>query len=256
MKKRRKKEYILISVQVVFAIILIYSIYNIVVWFIENGKTQNMLNEINKFVSNEVITIENNNTTVPEEINVLRVDFNALKEINEDTIGYIKVNNTEINYPVVQTTNNDYYLNHSFNKTYNESGWIFSDYADVFDGTDKNIILFGHNRKDGSMFGSLNNTLNEEWYTNPENQVMKFVTPEGNFNYQIFSIYTTLNEEYYITSDFYNDKSFEDYIANMTNRSVYDFNIDVTTTDNLLTLSTCYSNGNTERLVIHGKLIK
>lgn len=85
-----------------------------------------------------------------------------------------------IDYPVVQASDNSFYLTRSFDKSKNSAGWIFADYRNKLDGTDKNIILYGHNRLDNSMFATLNNTQKESWYNNPENKYITYTTPNRN----------------------------------------------------------------------------
>ena len=99
-----------------------------------------------------------------EVVEQYQIDFKLLKEQNNETVGYIKVNNTNIDYVVVQHNDNSYYLKHNFEKSWNNAGWIFADYHNKLDETDKNIVIFGHNTRDNSMFGTLKSTLNEDWY--------------------------------------------------------------------------------------------
>ena len=127
-----KKGNLLIGfIQVISIIIIIISLYYIYLWYIDNKKTENILNEIyeNANVSSDNISVDND-----LKIEVENIDFNKLINKNPDTIGWIKVLGTDINYPVVQTNNNDFYLTHSFDKSYNKAGWIFADYI-------KNIII-------------------------------------------------------------------------------------------------------------------
>ena len=107
-----------------------------------------------------------NKEIVIKEKDEIKVDNQRLKEISPNTVGYININNTEINYPFVQGKDNNYYLNHNIYDDYSGTGWIFADYRNKLDGTDKNIILYGHARQDGSMFGSLTNISKKEWYLN------------------------------------------------------------------------------------------
>ncbi len=251
-EKHAKKFDKTIIIQILIFLILIYSLYKIGVWFWENYKTQNILSNIENYITEEIVS--ENIDGIVEEKTKLVVDFESLKFMNEDTVGYLKVNNTLVEYPVVQKENNEYYLYTSFDKTYSDAGWIFADYKNTLDGTDKNIVIYGHNREDNSMFGSLNNTLKEEWYTNEENQIISFLTPDGYYEYKIFSIYTIANEEYYITTKF-SGNEYNEFIRTVKDRSIYNFNIDVTESDNILTLSTCHS-GTAERLVVHAKLLK
>ena len=186
---------------------------------------------------------------------MISVDFDELKRINPDTRGWIYVNNTNVNYPFVQSGDNEFYLNHSYDKSYNVAGWLFADYKSDFNRFLKNTVIYGHGRVDQVMFGSLEKVLEESWYTNKENQIIKLSTPEKNTLWQIVSIYTIPSESYYLTHTFENDQAYQKFIDTMLSRSIYDFGNTVTTNDKILTLSTCLDyNGN--RIVIQAKLIK
>ena len=182
------------------------------------------------------------------------VDFDSLKQKNSDTIAWLKVNGTSIEYPIVKTTNNDFYMTHSFDKSYNSAGWVFMDYKDKFDGTDNNMVIYGHNRRDGSMFGTLKNILTEEWQNNTDNFIIPLITENEKSEYRVFSVYRIEKEDYYITTNFGTDNEFQKFIDKIKSRSVKDFEIDVTTNDNVLTLSTCADN-NKYRVVLHAKKI-
>lgn len=183
------------------------------------------------------------------------VDFTNLLKQNKDTVGWLIVNNTNVNYPVVQTTNNDYYLKHAFDRSNNSAGWVYADFRNNFDELSKNTVIYAHGRKDKVMFGSLTNTLSSKWYTNKENQIIQFSTLKYNTMWQIFAIYKYEAESYYITTDFSSDDSFLEFAETMKKRSIYDFGIDLNKDDKILTLSTCY-NDNGIRLVVQAKLVK
>lgn len=183
------------------------------------------------------------------------VDFTELTKQNKDTVGWLIVNNTNVNYPVVQTTNNDYYLTHAFDRSSNSAGWVYADFRNSFDEFSNNTVIYAHGRKDKVMFGSLTNTLKSNWYKNTDNQIIQFSTLKYNTMWQIISIYKIEAESYYITTDFSSTDSYQRFIDTMLSRSIYDFGVDVTTDDKLLTLSTCY-NDNGIRLVVQAKLVK
>ena len=113
------------------------------------------------------------------------INFEELKSQNSDTVFYLKVNNTNISYPVVKYSDNNYYLNHSFDKSKNSAGWLFADYKNKLDGTDKNIVVYGYNRRDGSMFGTLKNILNKEWYDNTDNMDIVYMDIRGKHIYKV-----------------------------------------------------------------------
>ena len=176
------------------------------------------------------------------------IDFDELKKINPDTVGYIKVPNTKVDYVVVKGKDNDYYLKHDFNKKSNSLGWIFMNYKNKNDGSDKNLVIFGHNTSDGSMFGSLASLLKEEIINNKDDLVIDFYTDKDHKKYQIFSIYTIKPETYYINTEFRNDE-FERFKEKVKERSKYKIDVDITNR-NIITLSTCQNYG-VKRLVIH-----
>ena len=223
--------------------IMIFSGIKIIEWINENNHNKNIMSEI----SNAVTTEDN-----IENANKYNIDFESLKQKNSDTIAWLKVNGTEIEYPVVKTTNNGYYMTHSFDKSYNSSGWSFMDYKNKCDGTDKNMIIYGHNRRDGSMFATLQNILTEEWQSNSENFKIAFITEKEKAEYQVFSVYKIEKENYYITTNFENNIEFKKFIDKIKSRSEKDFGIEVTENDNILTLSTC-ANDSRYRIVLHAK---
>ena len=163
--------------------------------------------------------------------------------------------NTNIKYPVVQANDNNYYLTHSFDKIENNAGWIFMDYRNNINALDDNTIIYGHSRIDGSMFGTLQNTLSNNWQSDQDNYVIFMSTPKENMVFQIFSIYTIKSESYYITTQFNNNYEKEKWINTMKKRNIAPINTEVNINDKFLTLSTCKNNQD-ERIVIQAKLIK
>lgn len=246
--KRYKKVILNIIIYMILLFVLIYSGIKIFKWY--NDKTNN--NKIAEQIKSTVIVEDKNEDENKEEYTV---DFKKLKEQNNETVAWIKVNNTNVEYPVLRATNNSFYLNHSFDKSKNSAGWIFADYRNKFDGTDKNIIIYGHNMRDDSMFGSLKNILNSAWYDNEENTNITLYTENEKSIYKVFSIYKIESEDYYIKTEFSNDNEFEKFIETLKKRSIKNFNIDISKEDSILTLSTC-ANNNKYRVVLHAKKCK
>ncbi len=181
--------------------------------------------------------------------------FDELKEINNDTVGWLKVNNTNIDYPVVQAKDNDYYLKNDYYKNSNRHGWIFMDYRNDSINLNRNTLIYGHNLANQKMFGTLRYALNSSWYKKTSNQIITFNTIEKELKWQIFSIYKVPVTNDYLLTTFNNDVECLKFIDHITKRSIYNFKVDFNKDDIILTLSTC-SNGNDQRLVIHAKLIK
>lgn len=247
MKEKRVSKIIIIPTLVLFISTFIYSTYNIVVWYIDGKNNEKMLKETQNLIFEDEIEED-----IIDENTVNNIDLKALREKNNEVVGFIKVNGTNIEYSIVKHKDNSYYLTHSFDKSYNKYGWIFAHYANKFDGTDKNITLFGHNMRNGSMFGSLKNVLTPEWQLNDENLDIIFITDEGKYIYQVFSTYKIYKEEYFATPSFKNNQEFLKFVNTIIKRSTKNYNVEVGEDDQILTLSTCASNNN-YRVVLHAK---
>lgn len=185
----------------------------------------------------------------------LTEDYNKLKSINSDTVGWLKVNNTNIDYPVVKTNDNDYYLKHGFYKNSTVNGWVFMDFRNDVNDLGKNTIIYGHNLKNGLMFGSLRKVINSSWYSKDSNLNITFNTINQKMTWRVFSIYIIDVTNDYIYTYFEDDNDFMNFLNKIKSRSFRDFNTSVSASDKILTLSTCQSNG-TKRLVVHAKLVK
>ena len=186
---------------------------------------------------------------------LMDVNFANLLKENRDTVGWLYVNNTNINYPFVQGEDNSYYLNRAFDGTRSAAGWLFADYRSDLTTFKKNTVIYGHGRVDQVMFGSLEKVLEKEWYTNTDNHIIKLSTPTHNTLWQVFSVYTIPSESYYLKHNFENDTAYLEFLDTIQGRSIYDFNVDLDEDDKVLTLSTCLDfKGN--RIVLHAKLVK
>lgn len=223
---------------IVLILLLSFSTTKIVTWNKENIETKALITELNTIKDTQNDTL----------------NINELKSKNKDTIGWIKVNNTNIDYPLVQSKDNNYYLTHNYNKKKTSAGWIFLDKRNNKDLSNKNNIIYGHSRKDKSMFGTLKYTLNKNWYKNKDNLIIKITTETKKYNYEVFSIYTIEKENYYLQTDFTTKKEYKTFLNILRERSIYDFKTDIENTTSILTLSTCYKDN--QRVVVHAKLIK
>lgn len=211
--------------------------------------------DVSEVANSGVAQIPDNDYWNYMKMPLISVDFNKLLQKNSDTVGWLYVNNTNINYPVVQSGDNSYYLNHAYDRSTNIAGWLFGDYRSDFNSFKRNTVIYGHGRVDSVMFGSLDKTLNKSWYTNTDNQIIQMSTPTQNTLWKIVSIYTIPVESYYLTHNFENDSAYNQFLQTIQSRSIYNFGEALNTTDKILTLSTCKdTKGN--RIVIHAKLIK
>lgn len=265
-KKNKIKTIILIITSSLLLSIFTISLVNILNWNKNNIDNKKIVEEINK--TTEVTEVKNNNNTEfvnkPLDDNddywyyasfdFIDVNLNKLKQKNNDTIGWLQVNNTSINYPFVQSSNNDYYLYHSFDKTNNNAGWIFLDYRNNKELKDKNNIIYGHHRINNTMFTTLLNFLNNDWSNSKDNNIIKISLENENSIWQVISSYKIKAESYYITTNFSSDEEFINFLNTIKERSIYDYGYIANKDDTILTLSTCYDDYT--RMVVHAKLIK
>ena len=238
----KKSKVVTVIIDIILISIILFCTYKIGIWLYDNYKSSQVKKEYKEI--QEKIDNSNINKIKKNEINI-----SELKLKNKDTVGWLKVNNTKISYPIVKTTDNEYYLNRSFDKTNNSAGWPFMDYKNKLDDSDKNIVIYGHNRKNKDMFGTLDKTLNEDWYTNKDNHEIIFITDKEIQKYQVYSVYEVLNEDYYIRTDF-NEEEYKTFLDTVSRRSYYNFNVDIDSSKPTLTLSTCSGNDK-YRTVLH-----
>lgn len=176
-------------------------------------------------------------------------DFeDKLKDINKDYKLWIKIDNTNINYPVVQGEDNEKYLNTSFNLEENKSGCIFIDYKNNIDN-DKNLILYGHNMKDKSMFENINTFKNKDKFEEGKIKIIKAGKEEV---YQVFPVFVVNDDFDKLKTSFTSDKEFKAYVEYMSSMSLYNKEIEVP--EKIITLFTCsYEFDNARTIVVAKK---
>ena len=194
----------------------------------------------------------NNKILDPNKTSIIE-KMNSVKELNSDAVGWITIPETKIDYPVVQTNNNEYYLNHNFNKEKDYNGWVFMNYFNVPDNLDKNTILFAHNRYySGVMFGTLNKVTKKKWYEKYKENLISFSTLYEEMNWEVFSIYTIDVNNDYLKTIFNNEEEWFSFITLIRDRSIFKSDVNIDADDKILTLSTCLDND--QRLVVHAVL--
>lgn len=190
-----------------------------------------------------------------EEVVLPQIDWEALKVMNDDLVGWLYIPDTVIQYPIVQGSDNDYYLTHTFDGTTNACGSIFMDMSNKSDYSSDNTIIHGHNMKNGTMFGSLRKFEEKEyWQSHPYIWIIKENTVA---KYEIFSVGITESASDVYTIEFGSEESFNNYITNRTKLgAIFETGVSVTTEDKLLTLSTCTSSTEEGRRVVQAKLVE
>ena len=222
------KNIILVLLNIIFIITLTISIYKIINWKIYSDKTKTEI------------------TTLQENIHVEEVRDTKNTEIIEQPEKIPKEN------PYWDYINMNM-INVGFNKSYNTAGWVFLDYRNN-STNNQNTIIYAHGRTDKTMFGALRNILNNNWLNNPNNYIIKISTEKENSLWQIFSAYHLPTTNDYLQTTFSGDTEYQIFLEMLKNRSSFNFNTNVSSNDNILTLSTCYNNS--DKMVVHAKLIK
>ena len=247
--------------------VLAFSVWQIVQITAEYQGGENSYKELEQFISTaepfvphrEVATTPEGETyyiepetQVQEEVVYWpSVDFDALQDINPDIVGWICIPGTVINYPITQTTDNDYYLTHLFDRTTNKSGCIFLDCAVSPDFMANNSVLHGHNMKNGSMFARICDYRDQSFYD--AHPYAMLLTPAGKYEIRFFSGYVTdTNADAW--NPYFKEEDFGDWLNKLSRKSYFSSDVVPTTDDRVVTLSTCTYEFEDARFVLHGVL--
>lgn len=259
MKKRRIVSNLILGVAL---IVFLYSAYQLIGIYMEYHKGDKEYEEIVK----EAVEIQLPQQTDEEVSGVvkteseetvrvhssLKVDFGKLKKTNPDVVAWIQFDEPErISYPVVQGQDNDKYLKTTFEGKSNAAGTIFVDVGNQKDFGDRNTFIYGHNMKNGSMFGQLRKYKTKDYYE--KNPYFYIYTPDGKeVKYQIFAVCIVEDTSRSYTRYFENDEQYVDYLNYIKSVAKYDTGVEPAADSKLVSLSTCTNVSDTQRLVIHG----
>lgn len=255
--QKKKKSDVMLTIALIIAIaVFFYAAYNLYHIYTEYKKGTDEYNSIEEMA----VTERDPDTTEiagpdAEPKPPLNVDFDKLRSVNEDVIGWIYVDAlSDISYPIVQGTDNQTYLHQTYEKNYNFAGTIFADYENARDFSDCNTLVYGHNMKNGSMFGHLKK-FSEDQSLYDNDKYFWILTPDKNYRYEIISAYTTG-----VNSDTYTlfkgpGEEFEEYLKRIKSYSeIKTDDTELTIKDKIVTLSTCTGNEST-RFVVQGKRV-
>ena len=229
----------------VFLGLFIYSSIHIYKWYKDNNHNKNQLKTIKEKADVSITKDDNDEESIS-------LNFDELLAINEETVAWINIPGTLIDYSVVRHDDNSYYLYHSFDKTYNGAGWIYADYNTDLDNLSNNNVIYGHSMINRTMFGSLRDVLKSKYLESTDKYYIYLSTPKYDYTFKIFSSYHIKPTDDYIKTSFENGE-FEEWLNMITSRNIINYKTDVNKEDKILTLSTCYSD--TERMAVHAKLI-
>ena len=209
---------------------------------------QNLARETEGETEEELVTEQG------ERYSYARANFEALAEINPDVAGWLSLEGTVINYPIVQGTDNEYYLHHLFTKEYNNTGCIFMDMDNAKDFSDQNTVLYAHHMRNGSMFAELEGYRNQEYYDAHRQLVLQ--TPSGNYLVEPFAGLLSDGYTDYIQIDFQDSDSFLAYVSQMRSQSTFQSDVTVAAEDRILTMSTCRYDVENGRYAVFAKLTR
>lgn len=180
------------------------------------------------------------------------VNFEMLREMNANAVGWLYCEGTLINYPVMQSSDNSYYLKHLYNDQTNSSGAIFMDAQNAPDMSNVNTIIYGHNMKNGTMFTSLMN-YSQQWYYN-QHPVLYYLTEEHDYRIDVFASYETSDGSEAFTVFFDSEPTYANFLQQRRDLSQISSSVPVSTEDNIVTLATCGYNFKNSRYVVQGKV--
>lgn len=181
------------------------------------------------------------------------MNFTALREVSPNIIAWIKLEGTNIDYPVLQSDNNEFYLTHLYNGEYSGNGSIFADYRNSENFTDRNTVLYGHHMTNGKMFAALSDYHEQDFYN--EHPVIDLYTPDGDYKIELIAGTIEDGNSEFIRFNF-TDEEFLSFVGDLGNRSVFESDVNVTAKDCLVSLCTCSSARYNARLLLVGKLLK
>lgn len=246
----KKKKKALILVDILAILLLVGGGYGIKYIYDQKEDEKNAKELTEKIKSEEKNSDDNNWAT---RTNKYR-NFEKLKSDNPDTVAWLIVPGTTIDMPIVKTKDNEYYLDHDYNRKKNQMGWVFADYNATFPELSTNTIIYGHTYRRTTMFSNLKNVLEDKWLNKEKKHIITFDTEKERLKFKVFSVYTIKATNDYLYTSFANKDGYQTYLNREVKRSIYDFKTEVTTNDKIITLSTCYISDK-ERLVVHAKLI-
>ena len=256
-QKKKKKSDVLLTIALIVAIaVFCYAAFNLYHIYTEYKKGTDEYNQIEEMAVTERDADSAEVAGPSAQIKPpIEVDFDKLKSVNEDVVGWIYVDALpDISYPIVKGKDNQTYLHQTYEKNYNFAGTIFVDYENSGDFSDCNTLVYGHNMKNGSMFGHLKK-FREDDKLYKQDKYFWILTPERNYRYEIITAYTTG-----VNSDTYTlfkgpGEEFEKYLETIKGYSeIQTDNTDLTIKDRIVTLSTCTGNEST-RFVVQGKRV-
>lgn len=253
MAKRKEqsegKKFISSIITIICLAVFLYASYGLFDAFIDYYKNRKMLSNLQDIYYN-VDTAED----TKDQANSIRSGFDALLKQNENVVGWITVEGTQIDYPILQSDNNIDYLTENFYGDESRAGSVFLDFRNDITSSNLNTVVYGHRMKDGSMFQHLTKFLDRDFFET--HRTFEFDTLYNSYEAEVFAVYNTLTDFNYIQTDFSSGEEYKQLLLNIQEKSKFKSDVDLSEDDQIITLSTCdYElDQNDGRLVVHAKL--
>lgn len=189
----------------------------------------------------------------PAQVKSSEKDFVELWKESQEIVGWLACEGTVIDYPLMHTGNNDFYLKHLYNGEENSSGSLFLDYRNTGTFTDRNTVIYGHNMKNGTMFRTLTNYKSQEYYD--EHPILTLYTPNGDYLVELLSGTVEDGTCEFVRFDFATDKELLEYIDALQSRSTFRSEVQAEPGDRLVSLCTCSYEWQNARYMVVGRLV-
>lgn len=241
----------------VFIILFIVSSIFVVRYFLTSSKTKSAYTELSDFVAKGTTSSEVSGETEENPKDNRLEAYAELKERNEDFFGWIKIADTNIDYPVMYTEEPEFYLRKNFEKEYSDAGSVFLDYRYDENERNNNLLVYGHNMNDGSMFADILKYKKQDYYN--EHSVIEFDEIDKLGKFQIFAIFeegTSGGFAYFNDIYYSSNYQFKEFIKTLKKKSLYDTGVTPKYGERLLMLSTCETTAGEGRFVVVAKEIK
>lgn len=255
-KRNMMKKIVSNLVTVVCLGVFFYAAYGLFDIFMDYYQNRKMLSDVQETFYNAASAEESDTQDEDNSSRTIRPGFKELLKQNSDVVGWITIDGTQIDYPVLQSSNNKTYLTQNYNNSESRAGSIFLDYRNNIASPGLNTVVYGHRMKDGSMFQHLTKFLDKDFFDS--HRTFEFDTLYDSYEAEIFAVYNTLTDFNYIQTEFANEEEYGQLLTKIQNVSKFKTDVKVSPSDSIITLSTCdYElDENEGRLVIQAKLVK
>jgi sortase B len=240
------------GIRLICVIAFIFSLYQITQYQLESARSQANFQEIRE-ISRETATTSSSMNAVVKKRAILPF-FASLHEMNNETVGWLQIADTRIDYPIVQANDNEFYLDHDFKKNQSRSGTIFMDYRNEVDPLDFNTVIYGHHMKNGTMFKDLVKFQNKAFLQ--EHPIIHMKTKYEETSWRIFAVYVTDTAFDYIRPEYIYDEDFKLFIDTVKSKAKLSKEWTIDKEARILTLSTCSYAFDNARLVVQAELIE